>query len=176
MVDVIHDRARYRDGHVELVLNGSREMSITTIVAYMNETGKSRQPQECMWVVPIDGQEQVRAVVEVARGNYHEVDIALPSIYTAVLAAGCDRFIILHNHPTNDPQPTNPDLDLTRKVMTGANAVGLYFDDHIVLTPGGAHYSMAAMGLIRQSERLQRMAQTNQRVDVATAKAVERNS
>jgi DNA repair protein RadC len=174
MPNIIHDRARYRDGHVELVIEGTKELSVTSLVTYFAETGKTRGIQESMWVVPVDGMEQVRAVVEVARGGYHEVTVDLPTIYTAVLAAGCDRFVIVHNHPTDEVSPTVPDLDLTRKVMAGANAIGLFFDDHIIVAPKGIYFSFAQSGLIRQSERLQSMAQTNQRIDVATAKSVER--
>lgn len=171
---IVKDRSRYRDAHLELVIEGQKELPLNHLVAYFVETGKVRQPQECMWVVAIDGTENVRAIFEVARGGYHEVDVSLPMIYTAVLTSGCDRFVLVHNHPTDDVFPTNPDLDLTRKVMAAANIVGLYFDDHIIVSPNGNYYSFTASGLIRQSDRLLAMAQTNRRVDLATVHSNER--
>jgi hypothetical protein len=39
-------------------------------------------------------------------------------------------------------------VDLTAKVMTAANSVGLYFEDHLIVGPDAETFSFLAAGLI----------------------------
>lgn len=120
--------------------------------------------QETLWVMPYDSVMQVRSIVEVARGGYHNMEIPIPAVLTAVLAAGVDRFAIAHNHSTGDVAPTEPDMDLTRKIMAAANACGLYFEDHLILGPNGESFSMADEGILIPAPQLKAMAKTNRKV------------
>lgn len=119
--------------------------------------------QETLWVIPYDSIMRVRSVVEVARGGYHSMEIPIPTVLTAVVAAGTDRFAIAHNHSTGDVDPTEPDMDLTRKIMEAANACGLYFEDHLILGPNREVFSMAESGILIPAPQLQAMARTNRK-------------
>jgi DNA repair protein RadC len=110
--------------------------------------GLGKQSQECFWVIAYDAMMNIRNVVEVARGAYSRVRVHYPSVYAAVLAVGCERFQVAHNHPTGDPTPTRKDIDLTRTLMSGANSCGLFFEDHWIVTPTGRSYSFANAGLL----------------------------
>lgn len=114
----------------------------------LRSLGLDTQSQECFWVLTYDAAMNLRTVVEVARGAYSRVRVEYPTIYSAVLAAGADRFMVAHNHPTGTLKPTVNDINLTVGIMQGANAVGLYFEDHWIITPGGGAFSFAANGLL----------------------------
>jgi len=110
--------------------------------------GLGKQTQECFWVIAYDAMMNIRTVVEVARGAYSRVRVHYPAVYAAVLQIGCERFQVAHNHPTGDPTPTRKDIELTQQIMVGANACGLYFEDHVIVSPTGKHYSFADHGLL----------------------------
>jgi DNA repair protein RadC len=110
--------------------------------------GLSDQTQEALWVIAYDSIQGIRTVVEVARGNYHEMDVSIPAVLSVPLLAACDRFEIAHNHPSGDVSPTVLDVDLTKKVLAAANTCGLYFEDHIILAPSGDYYSFFENGLL----------------------------
>ena len=114
----------------------------------LKQLGLSRQTQECFWVIAYDSLMNVRNVVEVARGGYARVNVHYPAVYAAVLQVGCDRFQIAHNHPNGEPSPTAKDISLTRQVMDGANACGLYLEDHVIVTPNTSSYSFADAGIL----------------------------
>lgn len=127
----MRDVARYAT--VELNVKAeSRELRLPRLLF---DLGLHTQTQECFWVMAYDAALNVRSVTEVARGTYSRVKIHLPSIYTAVLTAGADRFMVAHNHPTGETKPTQKDIDLTVAIMAGANALGLFFEDHLIVTP-----------------------------------------
>lgn len=103
--------------------------------------GFSKQPQECMWIVAYDATMAVRTVVEIARGMHITVDVHIPTMMGAVIAAGCERFMLVHNHPAGFATPSQADYELTSKVMDAANACGLFFEDHYIVTPNHGHFS-----------------------------------
>lgn len=110
--------------------------------------------QEVFWVVAYDAGRNLRRVVEVARGSYNDVVVAIPSILSAVLLSGTDRFEMVHNHPSGDVEPSEMDITLTKKVMAAANTCGLTFEDHIIIAPPKRYFSMTAAGIITMGDRV----------------------
>lgn len=136
---------RFATVHIQV----EKEMPVAvSLPDHLTEWGLNTQTQEVLWVIAYDSIQQIRTVVEVARGNYHEMDVSLPVILTVPLLAGVDRFAIVHNHPSGDINPTVLDVDLTRKVLAAANTCGLYFEDHYIIGPGEAYYSFFERGLL----------------------------
>jgi DNA repair protein RadC len=128
-------------------LTVEREMpNASNLPDTLREWGLSDQTQEALWVVAYDAVQGIRTVVEVARGNYHEMDVSIPAVLSVPLLSGCDRFEIVHNHPSGDTAPTVLDVDLTRKVLAAANTCGLYFEDHLIVGPGESYYSFYENG------------------------------
>jgi DNA repair protein RadC len=109
----------------------------TKIPALFSRWGLDKEPQECAWVVAYDSHMNVRTVIEVGRWSHMSVNIHLPTLLSAVLTAGCERFMLVHNHPTTSAKPSASDRRLTVEVMEAANSCGLYFEDHVILTPTG---------------------------------------
>jgi DNA repair protein RadC len=104
--------------------------------------------QESFWVLTYDAAMNIRTLVEICKGTYATVGVHLPSLFSAVLLSGADRFVVVHNHPTNDTSPTSADIETTRAIMAGANPMGLYFEDHFIIAPTAKTFSFAASKLL----------------------------
>lgn len=120
--------------------------SASSIADLCAEWGLSDAVQEAFWVVAFDAALNLRTVIEVAKGSYNDVNVSIPTVMSAVLLAGTDRFAVVHNHPSGNLTPTALDMRLTRAIMDAADAVGLFFEDHIVVASGDRHYSMTDGG------------------------------
>lgn len=120
----------------------------TKMLDMLDHLGLPSRSQECFWVIAYDSMMSVRTVAEVSKGSYSKVPVHLPSLFTSVIAAGCDRFQIAHNHPAGGASPTPNDIETTHAVMAGANALGLHFEDHWIVSPSGASYSFRGHGLL----------------------------
>ncbi len=55
-------------------------------------------------------------------------------VLALVLAAGGTAFGVAHNHPTGNVEPSEPDRLATARLAAGAEAVGLKFLDHVIIT------------------------------------------
>ncbi|MBI3136039.1 MAG: JAB domain-containing protein [Bacteroidetes bacterium] len=56
-------------------------------------------------------------------------------------------FILAHNHPGGNPQPSDNDLSITRELAAAAKLLRIQFVDHIIMTKE-SHNSFADSGLL----------------------------
>ena len=55
--------------------------------------------------------------------------------------------ILVHNHPSGDPQPSSQDIRLTRDIVEAGRHLKIAVHDHVIIG-AKAHKSLRAMGLI----------------------------
>ncbi len=55
--------------------------------------------------------------------------------------------MLVHNHPSGDPQPSRSDIALTRDIAEAGKKLGISVHDHVIIGKNG-HRSMRAMGLL----------------------------
>jgi DNA repair protein RadC len=56
-------------------------------------------------------------------------------VYTAVLNPEwrAAAIIFVHNHPSGDPQPSQDDIEITRRLKEIADLFGIKLNDHVIL-------------------------------------------
>jgi DNA repair protein RadC len=118
------------------------------LLELLKDWGMNESAQESFWVITYDSSRNMRTVTEIARGSYRDVMVSIPTVMAAVHRSGSDRFIVVHNHPSGDKEATEMDMVLTGKIMDAANVSGLYFEDHVIVTPSGGHTSLVEAGLL----------------------------
>lgn len=55
--------------------------------------------------------------------------------------------ILVHNHPSGDPTPSNADIAMTRQIVDAGKPLGVLVHDHIIIGRNG-HASLKGMALI----------------------------
>ncbi len=65
---------------------------------------------------------------------------------TAIKANACG-FIMAHNHPSGNLQPSQADIDLTKRMKEGGKLLEIQLLDHIIITTEG-YFSFTEEGLI----------------------------
>src|SRR4030095_16128665 len=55
--------------------------------------------------------------------------------------------ILVHNHPSGDPTPSNADIEMTKSVVDIAKPLGIMVHDHIIVGKSG-HVSFRGLRLI----------------------------
>ena len=63
-------------------------------------------------------------------------------IYKAALEALASGIILVHNHPSGNPEPSQADINLTKKLKTAATALDISLLDHLIFSEQG-YYSFA---------------------------------
>jgi DNA repair protein RadC len=122
--------------------------NLQDVVAIFQRSRMHMASQETFWALAYGTNLTVATIFEVNRGMYASVDLHMPSLLGGVLVSGAERFILAHNHPSNEALPSGSDVSLTHEVMKAANTTRLHFEDHLILAPSGAYYSFASSGLL----------------------------
>ena len=82
-----------------------------------------------------------------AEGSIDQAAVSVREIIRRALDLGSASIIIVHNHPSGDPQPSRADISLTRDIVNAGKPLGLSVHDHVIIGAKG-HSSMRAMGLL----------------------------
>jgi DNA repair protein RadC len=101
---------------------------------------------ESFYVMVLDAKHRILGINEVARGGQTEVEVHPANVLRPVLTAGGVAFIVLHNHPSGDPEPSHFDMTLTRRLQGAAQIMGVPMLDHIIVAKD-QYVSLADRGM-----------------------------
>ena len=76
-----------------------------------------------------------------------EAAVHVRKVISRSIALGATAIIIVHNHPSGDPKPSNQDIRLTRDLIDAGRHMKVTVHDHVIVGTSG-RTSMRAMGLI----------------------------
>lgn len=68
-------------------------------------------------------------------------------VFKPAILASAGNIVVAHNHPSGDPEPSQDDLRLTRRLHAAGQLLGIELLDHIVIGANGAYVSLRARGV-----------------------------
>ena len=90
--------------------------------------------KEAIFVLPLDADgRKITNPTLVAFGEEKTAECEPKTIFRAVFNANAESFIVAHNHPSGNPKPSRDDVEMTRKLMAGAELLGVRLLDHLVI-------------------------------------------
>lgn len=81
------------------------------------------------------------------QGTVNQAPIYPREIVKRALELGASGLVLVHNHPSGDPQPLRDDIVKTKAVIDAGRHLGLSVHDHVIIGSGG-HVSLRSQGLI----------------------------
>jgi DNA repair protein RadC len=80
-------------------------------------------------------------------GSVDQSAIYVREVIRRALEIGSTSIILVHNHPSGDPQPSQADISVTRNIAEAGKRLGISVHDHIIIGSAG-HSSLRTLGLI----------------------------
>jgi len=80
-------------------------------------------------------------------GSVDEASVHIREVIARAIQLGATAIIIVHNHPSGDPTPSNQDIRITQDLVEAARHMKIIVHDHVIVGASG-RTSMRAMGLI----------------------------
>jgi DNA repair protein RadC len=97
----------------------------------------ARLPIEEVRVLFLDSKNRLICDEVVSRGTISEAPIYPREILKRALAVDAAALILAHNHPSGDPDPSEGDIEATRRLLKAAKELGLTVHDHIIVGSEG---------------------------------------
>ena len=105
------------------------------------------EQRELLVVVGLDARNRVRVVHQVATGTLTRCASTPRDIFLPVLRESAAHLILVHNHPSGDPEPSPDDIALTLRVRDAGRLLGITVLDHVVVATEG-YVSLADRALL----------------------------
>ncbi len=95
----------------------------------------------------LDKKNQLIADEVQQEGTVDHTPVYPREVVKRALELSASAIILVHNHPSGDPQPSMADIDMTRKLIDAADKLTIKVHDHIIIGRDG-HASFKALKLI----------------------------
>lgn len=102
------------------------------IVDYCHTTMAHRETEQFR-VLFLDRKNVLIADEEQARGTVDHVPVYPREVVKRALELNSSAFILVHNHPSGDPSPSQADITVTSQIDDAAQALGLTLHDHLIV-------------------------------------------
>ncbi|MDI6773481.1 MAG: DNA repair protein RadC [bacterium] len=84
-------------------------------------------------VVLLNTRHHVLAIEEIAVGGLDSASIHPREVFKAAIRASAAAVILVHNHPSGDPEPSADDMRITARLREAGRILGIEVLDHVVV-------------------------------------------
>jgi DNA repair protein RadC len=111
-------------------------------------TGKR---QEIVIAVFLSGQNQRLGEKDITEGTPTQATVYIRRILEEALHESAAAIVLVHNHPSGNPEPSAGDDETTRDLLRACKLVGLVLLDHVIVGESD-HYSYADSDRLKELE------------------------
>ena len=91
------------------------------------------RPVEQFGIVMLDTKHRVLRTTVVTIGTLDASIVHPREIFREAAGAGAAAIVLFHNHPSGDPEPSEDDVALTRRLVAAGVLMGIDVVDHVIL-------------------------------------------
>jgi len=102
------------------------------LLDYCHTTMAHRETEQFR-ILFLDRKNVLIADEEQAKGTVDHVPVYPREVVKRALELNASALILVHNHPSGDPTPSDADLSVTRQVQDACGALGLVLHDHLII-------------------------------------------
>ena len=93
----------------------------------------SHRETEQFRILFLDRKNVLIADEEQARGTVDHVPVYPREVVKRALELNASSLILVHNHPSGDPTPSDSDIAMTRQIETAAQSLSITIHDHLII-------------------------------------------
>jgi DNA repair protein RadC len=102
--------------------------------------------KEHFFLISLNTRSKVKFVELISIGTVSSSLVHPREVFRRSISRGATSVIICHNHPSGDPQPSDEDVTLTRRLIEAGKIIGIEVLDHIII--GAKSVSLKEKGII----------------------------
>ncbi|HZK33026.1 MAG TPA: DNA repair protein RadC [Tissierellaceae bacterium] len=84
-------------------------------------------------IIILDTKNQIIVTEEISVGTLNASIVHPRDVFKIAIKRNANSIILIHNHPSGDPAPSNEDINITNRLVDVGNLVGIKVLDHIVI-------------------------------------------
>jgi DNA repair protein RadC len=142
----------FSNAHFENKIIGTRfkASSQADIIAYFKNLTFDEK-REAVYVVFLDAKNKIFDTIKMCEGTITQSLLYPREVIKACIDKGALSIVIIHNHPSGDPAPSENDRKITRKLLFATKETDIILLDHIVIgQQGKGYFSFYEEGLMER--------------------------
>ena len=89
--------------------------------------------KEILLAITLDSKNYISSISIVSIGSINTLNTTPSEVFKTTIITNSSSIILVHNHPSGDPTPSNTDIKETLRFVKCSNLLGIKFLDHIII-------------------------------------------
>jgi len=128
------------------IINKDFIRSADEVMDYLKHNLRDKN-REIFMVIYLNGRNQILKMEELFEGTLSTSAVYPREVVKRALENDAAALVFVHNHPSGNPNPSQDDLTITKKLVEAVKAIEVSVHDHLIIA-GNDVYSFADHGLI----------------------------
>ena len=90
--------------------------------------------QEHFYIIMLNNQNNITGEQLITKGILNTSIIDSREVFKPAIRNSASRVILVHNHPSGDPNPSSEDREVTEKLIDAGELLGIKVLDHIIIS------------------------------------------
>ena len=103
-----------------------------TVVNFMRESNRLKNV-EAFQVLLLNARKKLIRVEEVSEGTLDTILVHPREVFRAAISANAAAIVLIHNHPSGDPTPSDADIKVTRDLIRAGQLLKIDVVDHVII-------------------------------------------
>ena len=96
-----------------------------------------REQREHFLVLLLNARHEVMGKETVSIGSLNASIVHPREVFKPAITASAASVILVHNHPSGDPEPSEEDLTITKRLVEAGELLGVQVLDHVIVAERG---------------------------------------
>ncbi len=102
------------------------------VAALLREENRYYEKEQFQ-VILLNTRRRLIRVERLASGTLDAVQVHPRDVFRPAIQANASAVIVVHNHPSGDPSPSEPDIRITRDLVRAGQLLNIQVLDHVIL-------------------------------------------
>jgi DNA repair protein RadC len=126
----------------KIKINTSKDI-VDYFIPYLRDMKK-----EVFKAVLLDGKNKIIKDVTISEGTLTKSIVHPREIIKESVTEGAAALVLLHNHPSGEPEPSQDDIEITNRIISACKLMGIRILDHVIIGDNN-YFSFFNEGLIK---------------------------
>lgn len=110
-------------------------------------TNVQEEAQEVFGILILNTKNKIVAVHEISRGTLSSSMVHPREVFKPAVLHNAAAIICFHNHPSGDLEPSQDDIEITKRLVEASKIMGIEILDHIIVGDDG-YVSLKGRGVM----------------------------
>lgn len=93
-----------------------------------------REKKEHFSILLLDSRNNLIKISDISVGTLNASLVHPREIFSEALKQNAASIILVHNHPSGDPEPSEDDLEITKRIVEAGKIMGIDVLDHVIIS------------------------------------------